>query len=82
MAATTRSQKQRALAKPKLRVSQIVVNLVLVNEHDAPVQPDQLVFTGNENGTAAENLIAWMNNLPAHLAKAGTPEPATEPATP
>lgn len=51
----------------KLRVSQIVVQLVLLDEHDAPIRPDAASFAGNENGTAAENLIAWLVTLPAHL---------------
>lgn len=59
-----------------LRVCQIVVNLVLLNEHDSPVTPDAVVFAGNENGTAAENLAAWLENLPMqlHLAANASPE--------
>lgn len=68
MTARTNSQRQRARAKPKLRVSQIVVNLVLLNEHDAPIPADQpIIFTGDANGTAAENLAGWLAKLPAHL---------------
>lgn len=67
MAARTRSQKQRDQAS-KLRVSQIVVNLVLLNEHDAPIPADQpVVFTGDANGTAAENLAGWLAKLDQHL---------------
>lgn len=84
--ARTASQKQRARTKPKLRVSQIVVNVVLLNEHDAPIPADQpLVFTGDENGTAADNLTGWLAKLPQHLETASAqlaapPEPVEEPA--
>lgn len=66
MSSRTASQRQRELAT-KLRVSQIAVNLVLINEHDAPTQADPVVFTGDENGTAAENLMGWLAKLPQHL---------------
>lgn len=67
MAARTRSQKQRAQAS-SLRVSQIIVNLILLNEHDAPLPADQpIIFIGDENGTAADNLAGWLAKLPQHL---------------
>ena len=50
-----------------LRVSQIVVQLVLLNEHDAPVHPEPLVFVGNEGGSAADQLTEWLPTLPAQL---------------
>lgn len=53
--------------KTELRVSQIVVSLVLLNEHDAPVTPEPVMFAGNETGTAAENLAAWIAALPMQL---------------
>lgn len=52
---------------PKLRVSQIVVSLVLLNEHDAPITPEPVLFAGDENGTAAENLALWIETLPMQL---------------
>lgn len=67
MAARTAAQKRRDRL-PKLRVSQIVVNVVLLNEHDAPIPAEQpIVFTGDENGTAAENAATWLTNMPVHL---------------
>lgn len=62
----TASQRQRALG-PKLRVMQLVVQPVLLNEHDCPVTPDPLIFTGDDNGTAADNLSGWLAKLPLHL---------------
>lgn len=76
MTARTNSQRQRARAKPKLRVAQIIVNLVLLNEHDAPVSSTEpLVFTGDANGTAAENLVGWLAKLPQHLEAAAIAQP-------
>ena len=64
---------------PALRVSQIELHVILVNEHDAPVRADPLIFEGNDAGSAAEHLSAWLANLPTHLAQAGNlaPEDAT-----
>ena len=61
-----------------LRVSQIELQLVLVNKHDAPVRADPLVFVGTDTGSAVEHLTACIGNLPAHLAAAANPpdEPA------
>lgn len=61
-----------------LRVSQIAVNLVLLNEHDAPVSPEQIVFAGNENGTAIDNLMAWVAALPLQLGIAAAQVEAPE----
>lgn len=81
---TGKTTSQRQSAKPKLRVSQIVVNLILLNEHDAPIpNTEPLVFTGDENGTAADNLAGWLAKLPAHLENAAaqldTPPEPSEP---
>lgn len=52
----------------KLRVSQLVLQPILLNEHDSPFTSEPVVFVGDENGTAADNLAAWIANLPLHLA--------------
>ena len=64
----------------QLRVSQIIVQLVLLNEHDAPIHPDQLVFHGDPAGTAPEKLAAWLTELPGHLA-AASETPLEDPVT-
>ncbi len=63
----TAAMETQAPTGATLRVSQIVVNLVLLNEHDAPVTPDAIAFAGNETGTAAEQLAAWLGGLSAQL---------------
>lgn len=58
-----------------LRVSQIIVNLVLLDEHDSPVRPDALIFQGDETGSAAEHLAAWLGELPMQLVMANATIP-------
>lgn len=67
-----------------LRVSQIVVSLILLNEHDAPITPEPVIFAGDDNGTAAENLTAWITSLPVQLelAAAQLEAPAEENGKP
>lgn len=79
MTARTRSQKQRDLETPRVRVSQIIVQIVVLDQHDAPINADPLVFVGNENGTAADNLAAWLADLPAQLETAGAPPVSEAP---
>jgi len=64
---------------PELHISQIVVQLGLVNEYHAPAQlvdqdgqPKHFSFVGNADGTAIEHMIAWANNIAAQLALAGS----------
>ena len=53
---------------PKLRVSQIVVTLVLIDEYDALKNADPLVFTGDVDGSAAEKATAFLtDSLPQLL---------------
>jgi hypothetical protein len=59
---------------PALRVSQLELTMILLNEHDAPVRPDPLVFMGSGQGSAADQLIAWLQALPTHLAQATPPD--------
>lgn len=73
MASRTRSQRQRGHAKPD--VSQVVVQLLLLDRYKAPLdpQPDPLVFTGDENGTAAANAADWLTTkLDPNLEAVGT----------
>lgn len=64
--------------QPKLRVSQIVVSLVLLNEHDSPVTPEPVMFSGNEDGTAVENLALWLETLPMQLELAAAQLPSEQ----
>lgn len=50
-----------------LRVSQIMVQLVLLDEHDAPQRPDPLAFQGDAEGTAVEKAQAFLKDLPGKL---------------
>lgn len=51
-----------------MRVAQVVVQFVLLDQHDAPIQSEQSVFVGTADGTALENAIAALEELPAKLA--------------
>jgi hypothetical protein len=53
-----------------LRVSQIVVSLVLLDEYDAPKNADPIAFAGDAEGTAAEKLRGWVDGLPEKLRRA------------
>lgn len=53
-----------------LRVSQIVVQLVLLDEYDAPTKSEPIVFAGGADGTAIEKLRAWCDDLPGKLSGA------------
>lgn len=50
-----------------LRISQLALDVVLLDEYDAPVPAPggPVVFCNTADGTAAQHLIAWvMQNLP------------------
>jgi hypothetical protein len=53
-----------------LRVSQIIVQLVLLDEFDAPRHAEPIVFAGDADGTAEVKLAAWLGDLPAKLDEA------------
>ena len=65
--------------QPKLRVSQIVVTLVLIDEYDALKNADPLVFTGDPDGTAAEKATVFLTDSLPQLLTAPI-EPPQEPA--
>ena len=72
MAKTTTNQRRRRNAPPALRVSQIEVHLVLLNEHDVILREGPAVFQNDANGTAADHLAEWAKNgLPVQLELAG-----------
>lgn len=50
------------------RVSKIIIGLVLVNEFDAIEETTPIPFGNDADGTAAEKVAAWLEDLPAHLA--------------
>jgi hypothetical protein len=67
MADRTRSQKQRdheETATPaSLRLSEIVIQPVMRNQHDHPMPLGQpTTIYGDENGTPIENAVAWLTN--------------------
>jgi len=56
-----------------MRVSYITVQLVLLDEYDAPKEAKPITFLGDSEGSAAEKLQLWLADLPGKLA---TAEPA------
>jgi hypothetical protein len=59
-------------------VSQVVIVLGLIDQFDAPRQTDQIVFVGDNEGTAVAKATAFLtNNLPAMLE--APVEPVTAP---
>jgi hypothetical protein len=53
-----------------LRVAQINVGLILLDEFDAIKNADPITFAGDQDGTAPDKLREWLDELPQKLAKA------------
>lgn len=51
----------------RMRVSQLVVQAVLLDEFDAPQQTEPVTFSGDGEGTAADKLRDWLDDLPKKL---------------
>ncbi len=49
------------------RVSQIIVQVILLDEYDAPKPTDPVTLQGDAEGSAIEKLRAWTESLPAKL---------------
>ena len=49
--------------KVKMRVSQIVVQVLFIDEYDAPKQSDPVTFTGDADGTAVEQTQRWIKEF-------------------
>lgn len=47
----------------KLRISQVVVQLHLLDEFDAPVPAEPISFVGSQEGTAVEKAKVWLTDI-------------------
>lgn len=59
-----------------LRVSRLIVTLVALNEHDAILDANPIVFEGDEAGSAVEKVSVWLGELPEKL-KDGVAPPSS-----
>lgn len=53
-----------------LRIAQINISLVLLDEFDAIKNTEAIVFTGDQDGNAVDKLREWLNELPKKLDEA------------